>query len=194
MPFGPATERTGIILAGGPSPAADWQWRPGISLLRQAERILARAGVERVIVSGTESVESGGVLDLQPGCGPLGGLASVLQQRDDICGHCLLVIPADMPALNPRALTRLAEIAEFHGRGARFDLGPLPLALMHTRQLPEHIDATLQDGGSIEGLAERLGLPILASLPDDGLDNPASPEELDEIRQRLDDARAESMS
>ena len=194
MPFGPATERTGIILAGGPSPAADWQWRPGISMLGQAERILARAGVERVIVSGTESIDPSGIPDLQPGCGPLGGLASVLQKREDIVGHCLLIIPADMPAINPRALTRLAEIAEYHGRGARFDLGPLPLALMYTRQLPEHVDAALRDSGSIEGLALRLEVPILASLPDDGLDNPASPEELDDIRQRLDDARAELTS
>jgi len=162
-------------------------------MLGQAERILQRAGFERIIVSGREGRENA-VVDLRPDCGPLEGLISVLRQRNDLDDHCLMIIPADMPAINPRALTRLAEIAEYHGHGARFDLGPLPLALMHTRQLPSIIDATLQNGGAIEALAARLDLPVVASLPDDGLDNPATPEELDDIRQRLDDARAESAS
>jgi len=193
MPFEPATERTGIILAGGQKKSASWQWRPGVSMLGQAERILERAGFERIIVSGTESHENA-VSDLRPGCGPLEGLISVLRQRKGLEDHCLMIIPADMPAINPRALTRLAEIAEYHGQGARFDLGPLPLALMHTRQLISIIDETLQNGGAIEALAARLELPVVASLPDDGLDNPATSQELDDIRQRVDDARAQSLS
>jgi molybdopterin-guanine dinucleotide biosynthesis protein A len=162
-------------------------------MLAQAKRILERAGVSGVVVSGAPN-HSRAVADCSPDLGPLGGLASVLQQQPNLAGHCLIVLPIDMPAINPRALTRLAEIAEFHGRGARFDLGPLPLALMNSPDLPGAINDALQAGGALDTLANTLGLPVLASLPDDGLDNPASLNELDQIRQRVDSERAAASS
>ncbi|MFP4208070.1 MAG: molybdenum cofactor guanylyltransferase [Wenzhouxiangella sp.] len=183
------TERSGIILAGGHRSAAAWPWRPGVSLLDQAERILRRAGIEHVLISGAAG-NGASVADLAPGQGPLGGLASVLHQRPALTGQTLIVVPADMPALNPRGLIRLAEIAEYHGRGALFDLGPLPLALRHDHDLPEAIDDVLQAAGSLTSLAARLELPVLASLPDDGLDNLTSLEDLEALRQRLDCQRA----
>jgi molybdopterin-guanine dinucleotide biosynthesis protein A len=193
MPCAAATERVGVVLAGGSNSAAEWNWRAGISLLDQASRILSRAGFERVIVSGAakrhESLD-----DLQPDQGPLGGIASVLRNCPKLIGQTLVVLPTDMPAINPRALTRLAEIAEFHGRGALFDLGPLPLALVINPALVAAVDETLSDTGSLEALVARLGLPVLASLPDDGLDNVGSVKELEEVRQRLDAIRAEAGS
>ena len=188
MPFEPATERTGIILAGGNHPSSVWHWRPGISMLAQARRILERAGVTGVVVSGAPN-EAQAVADRPSERGPLGGLASVIEQQPKLAGHCLVVLPIDMPAINPRALTRLAEIAEFHGRGARFDLGPLPLALINAPALLESINDVLRNDGALDTLANQLNLPVLASLPDDGLDNARSLDELDQIRLRVDAER-----
>lgn len=193
MPCAAATERIGIVLAGGRDSAAGWRWRVGTSLLDQATRILQRAGLNRVIVSGAPKAADS-LDDLEPGRGPLGGLASVLQRCPELAGATLLIVPTDMPALNPRALTRLAEIAEYHGRGAMFDLGPLPLALVAHPVLVETVAETLDGPGSLEALVARLELPVLASLPDDGLDNVGSREELEEVRQRLDAARAAAAS
>lgn len=184
-----ATERVGVVLAGGRDSAAEWRWRAGISLLDQAGRILDRAGLERVIVSGAPD-RSDSLDDARPDQGPLGGIASVLEHHPELSGQTLVVVPTDMPALDPRALTRLAEIAELHGRGALFDLGPLPLALVITPALAQAVRETLSSSGSLEALVSRLGLPVLASLPGDGLDNVASLEQLEEIRQRLDADRA----
>jgi len=189
MPFEPSSKRTGIILAGGNHPSATWHWRPGIPMLAQAKRILERAGMMKIVVSGAPN-QSQSVPDRSPDQGPLGGLISVLQQQPELADHCLIVLPFDMPAVNPRALTRLADIAEFHGRGALFDLGPLPLALMNSSTLLDTIHRALQSGGALDTLARSLELPVLASLPDDGLDNPGSLVELEQIRQRVDAERA----
>lgn len=193
MPCALATERVGIVLAGGRDSAAGWTWRAGTSLLDQAIRILQRAGIERIVISGaadrTDSLD-----DVQPGRGPLGGLASVLERSPDLAGQTLLIVPTDMPALNPRAVTRLAEIAEYHGRGAILDLGPLPLALVNQPALAEAVAEALASGGSMAAMVARLGLPMLASLPDDGLDNVGSLEQLEEVRQRLDAGRAVATS
>lgn len=186
MPCATAAERVGVVLAGGRDSMAEWNWQPGISLLDQARRILQRAGFERIIVSGAAR-RSGGLDDLQPGRGPLGGLATVLRQNPDLAGQTLVIVPTDMPALNPRALTRLAEIAELQGSGAVFDLGPLPLAVVNKQPaLAQIVLETLDETGSVQTLVARLALPVLASLPDDGLDNVGSLEELEEVRQRLD--------
>ncbi|MFW5816006.1 MAG: molybdenum cofactor guanylyltransferase [Wenzhouxiangella sp.] len=189
MPCAAATERVGVVLAGGRDSTAQWRWRAGISLLDQAGRILERAGVERVIVSGALD-HNDSLDDMQPDQGPLGGIASVLGQHPELIGQTLVVVPTDMPALNPRALTRLAEIAELHGRGALFDLGPLPLALVVTATLAQSVGEALSSSGSLGALVSRLGLPVLGSMPDDGLDNVTSLAQLEEIRQRLDADRA----
>lgn len=189
MPCATAAERVGVVLAGGRDSMADWNWRPGVSLLDQACRTLQRAGFERIIVSGAAQ-HSGSLDDLHPGQGPLGGLATVLRRHPDLVGQTLVIVPTDMPALNPRALTRLAEIAELQGSGAVFDLGPLPLAVVNKPALAQIVLETLNETGSVQALVARMGLPVLASLPDDGLDNVGSLEELKEVRQRLDATRS----
>ncbi len=198
MPLEPATERTGVILAGGNHPSLGWQWRPGVPMLAQAQRILKRAGVGQIVVSGSDysgqlSQPGQPIADRPAGRGPLGGLASVVRQQSHLAGHCLIVVPIDMPAMNAHALKRLAEIAELHGRGARFDLGPLPLALINAPDLIDSIEDALHCGGALHRLGETLELPVLASMPDDGLDNPATMEELDQIRQRVDTEKAAAL-
>ena len=184
MPCAAANKRAGIVLAGGRN-RAFWPWKPGTTLLDQAERILQRSGVERILVSGPQA-RADAIPDAIGQGGPLAGLQSVLDHLELEEGTTLIVIPADMPLLSPHALARLADIAECDGRGALFDLGPLPLALILTPSLPAAVSGTLSGKGSLTALVARLKLPVIASLPGDGLDNIGSRKELNALRQRMD--------
>lgn len=186
MPCAAATERVGLVLAGGRA-GANWPWRHGMSLREQAERILQRAGVGTVLISGIEDCANA-IPDRVEGLGPLGGLRTALDHPGLAAGATLIITAFDMPALSPRALARLADIAEFDGRGALFDLGPLPMALRTGPELQAAVDATLSTEASLAALAAGLQLPVVASLPDDGLDHAASLEELNELRRRLETA------
>ncbi len=156
MPCAIRPERLAVILCGG-TPA------PDAAMLAQTRARVERAGFRLLPTDGSEDA----------GLGPLGGILAAVTACPDRDGSCLLAVPADMPALNPRALQRLADIAEADGRGALFDLGPLPLALMLNPALRRVLRQATESAArrSLTGLAERLGLPIAASLPDDGLDN-----------------------
>lgn len=156
MPCATRPDRLAVILVGG-TPA------PDAATLAQTRARVERAGFRLLPIDCGKN----------PGLGPLGGILAAVTACPDRDGCCLLVVPADMPLLNPRALQRLADIAEADGRGALFDLGPLPLALMLNAGLRQVLHQATEGMAcrSLTGLAERLGLPIAASLPDDGLDN-----------------------
>lgn len=98
----------GVVLAGGQSrrmgrdkALLTWQ---GQSLLARQMACLHAAGADDVVVSG-ERPEQGGIADVAPGTGPVGGLVSVMQhvQQD----AQLLVVPVDMPCLGADLLQRL---------------------------------------------------------------------------------------
>ncbi|KGM53777.1 hypothetical protein N800_03260 [Lysobacter daejeonensis GH1-9] len=99
---------TGVLLAGGRSSRmgrdkAHLAWR-GQTLLAHACATLRTAGAANVIVSG-HYPECAGIPDAEPGLGPLGGLASVVQAMPD---GVLVVVPVDMPLLTPALLQLLA--------------------------------------------------------------------------------------
>jgi molybdopterin-guanine dinucleotide biosynthesis protein A len=99
---------TGVVLAGGQSrrmgrDKATLVWR-GKTLLEHMCIRLQEAGATRIVVSGAVP-EKGGVPDRVPGLGPLGGIASVAAVLDD---GPLLVVPVDMPLIEPEWLARLA--------------------------------------------------------------------------------------
>lgn len=99
---------TGVVLAGGRSSRmgrdkAHLAWR-GQTLLAHACATLRDAGATNVIVSGPYP-ECGGIPDTEPGLGPLGGLASVI---DAVPDGVLMVVPVDMPLLTPALLQLLA--------------------------------------------------------------------------------------
>lgn len=165
MPCAMPSERAGIVLAGRPEGLDD-------SLIDATLSRLVAAGIQDRVVAGKQP-EYEHVPDPSPGGGPLAAIQAVLQARPQWLGRTLVIVPVDMPSLNVRALQRLTEIGELDGRGAQFDLGPLPLVLCFTTALKEHLDDLLTTGGdrSLVALTRRLGLPTVASMPDDGLDN-----------------------
>lgn len=98
----------GVVLAGGRSTRMgrdkallEWQGRP---LIEHQLALLRAAGVDSVEVSG-ERPAYRGIADAQPQAGPLAGLAGIA------AAHAydaeLLVIPVDMPLLQPALLRRL---------------------------------------------------------------------------------------
>lgn len=103
----------GVVLAGGGSTRmgrdkALLRWRGQLLLDHQIQTLRA-AGVDEVRVSG-ERAGHVSIADREPQAGPLGGIASV---ASSIAGDAdLLVIPVDMPRLQPALLRRLREAAD----------------------------------------------------------------------------------
>lgn len=98
----------GVLLAGGQSrrmgcdkALLDWHGQP---LIERQLAILRESGVGGLRVSG-ERPTHGGMADVQPQLGPLGGLASVAATLTGTPD--LLVIPVDMPRLSSGLLRRL---------------------------------------------------------------------------------------
>lgn len=112
MPAMPTTtERLpciGVVLAGGQSTRMgrdkallEWHGRP---LLERQLDALRASGVDELRVSGDRPAYHG-VVDAQPGLGPLGGLAGIAEAV--AADADLLVIPVDMPLLGTALLRRL---------------------------------------------------------------------------------------
>ncbi|MFK2918840.1 molybdenum cofactor guanylyltransferase [Dyella koreensis] len=98
----------GVVLAGGLSSRMGrdkallpWKGRP---LIEHQLTVLSDAGVDDVRVSGDRPGYHG-IADAQPQAGPLGGLASIAETLPGDVD--LLVIPVDMPLLQPGLLQRL---------------------------------------------------------------------------------------
>lgn len=98
----------GAVLAGGRSrrmgrdkALLDWHGRP---LIEHQLATLRAAGVDEVLVSG-ERPDYAGIADVRADAGPLAGLAALADMRDE--DFQLLVVPVDMPLLQPSLLHRL---------------------------------------------------------------------------------------
>ena len=94
----------GLVLAGGHSlrmgqdkSRLNWQGQP---LYQHMVSLLGRAGIDRVLLSG--SGFSSGVADILPGKGPLSGIHAAFAELED--DDRLFVIPVDMPLLPVKAI------------------------------------------------------------------------------------------
>lgn len=117
----------GVVLAGGRSrrmgrdkALLPWRGRP---LIEHQLALLRAAGVDDVRVSGQRPAYRG-IADIRPQAGPLAGLASVAETLPD--DTQLLVVPVDMPLLEPELLRRLCKQRP-HARCLRFAGRVLPL-------------------------------------------------------------------
>jgi molybdopterin-guanine dinucleotide biosynthesis protein A len=131
----------GLVLAGGRSSRmgrdkAMLPWRDD-TLLAYMQRRLCESGVTRVIVSGAYPGHDT-VPDRFADLGPLGGLASVAAALPDVP---LLVVPVDMPLLDP-ALLRYLRVSSSSEVCACFQHHPLPLYLRlnhDSRRVLDHL-------------------------------------------------------
>ncbi|GAB2891038.1 molybdenum cofactor guanylyltransferase [Microbulbifer echini] len=118
----------GVVLAGGRSSRmgrdkALLAHPERGSFLQHAEGLLRALPLTQVVTSGTRP---GGIEDLVPEQGPLGGLYSVVQATG---ADAALVIPVDMPLLGRDLLAELLAEGQRSGRPCYFDHFFFPLWL-----------------------------------------------------------------
>jgi molybdopterin-guanine dinucleotide biosynthesis protein A len=151
----------GVVLAGGLSSRmgrdkALLRWR-GRPLIERQIALLQSVGVRDVKVSGHRPDYSG-VADPLPHMGPVGGVAGVAASCDD---GDLLIIPVDMPCLQPTLLQRLRD-AEPGAGSVRFAGHVLPMRLRLDAYCRSVLDALLAESDkrarSLRALQERVGV------------------------------------
>jgi len=91
--------------------------------------------------------ELGGIPDLYPGEGPLGGILTVLHHTSS---EWNLVVACDLPEITPGLLTRLLDTAESAGCDALLPRTPggsiQPLCAVYRRSAREALEARFQAG------------------------------------------------
>ncbi|MDN5863675.1 MAG: molybdenum cofactor guanylyltransferase [Gammaproteobacteria bacterium] len=134
----------GVVLAGGQSRRMGrdkallaWRGRP---LIEHQIALLRDAGVADVQISGYRP-GYGGIDDLRTQAGPLAGLAGVAAALRDETE--LLVVPVDMPRLQPALLHRL-RVEEPRAACLRFAGEVLPLRLRLDARCREVLDRLLR--------------------------------------------------
>jgi molybdopterin-guanine dinucleotide biosynthesis protein A len=159
----------GVVLAGGLSSRMGrdkallpWRGRPLIE--HQIDTLLA-AGVHAVKVSG-DRPDYRGVTDPVSHAGPVGGIAGIAAACPD---GVLLIVPVDMPCLQPSLLVRLRDTASTAGC-VRFTDHVLPMRLQLDARCRDalHVLLTSHDKRvrSLRALQERVGVQEI-SLPVD---------------------------
>lgn len=135
--------KIGLLLAGGASSRMgrdkaelDWHGRP---LIAHMHAVLSELPLQRVVVSGARP-EFGGIVDANPGRGPLGGIASAAQQLPD---SELLVLAIDTPKLSTNLLQRLLDAPD--SACVCFGDSPLPMRLRLDAGLRAWLAAWLRD-------------------------------------------------
>lgn len=134
----------GVVLAGGRSrrmghDKALLQWH-GQPLIEHQLALLRAAGVDEAVVSG-ERPDYGGIADVRNDAGPVAGLAAIAQTRQGDLQ--LLVIPVDMPLLQPPLLRRLRSHAP-DAPCLRFADKVLPLRLRVDTHCREILDTLVK--------------------------------------------------
>ncbi|XQW84359.1 molybdenum cofactor guanylyltransferase [Thalassotalea piscium] len=116
----------GVVLAGGLSSRmkkdkATLQ-RKHESMLDFSQSILKKCGVDKVVISGNNYQ----IKDSFKHLGPLSGILSVIEQCPT---HSLLIMPIDLPLIEPSTLKQLKIIGELSQKACCYQDHPLPLYL-----------------------------------------------------------------
>lgn len=112
----------------------------GITLLERSVALLRQCGADQVLVSGRPDHPLG-VPDLLPHCGPPGAVLSLLhwlEQRTQLDGAPLLLVPVDMPLLTPVVMKPLLDAAATT-TSCRYQQEIFPCVVPATRELLLHL-------------------------------------------------------
>jgi molybdopterin-guanine dinucleotide biosynthesis protein A len=161
-----------VILAGGRSrrmgrDKAGLNWR-GQSWLDRARAVLKEAGAGRILVLGRPDLADG-IADPAPGSGPAVNLAGLIAGLP--AGTRLIVVPVDMPTLDPAVLQSLAACGS----------GGVPRGAVLPAALTVPLGSPVPRGEALRDLWAALGLPEIELPPGRSLFNVNTPAELDAL-------------
>lgn len=165
--------RLGVVLAGGQSSRMGtdkalltWQ---GNTLLDHARSRLSDAGCDAVVISRNDS---GGIADLYPDCGPLGGMHAVIKAHPQARGF--LFLPVDMPAVSSDLLRQLLH----DDHSTYYQDSVLPAWILNSPALLPELEQRLQQGEHrVHRLLHQLGAQPLSSHTPEHLINTNTPQE-----------------
>lgn len=145
-----------ILLAGGLSSRMGedkaYLEISGQSLLQAGLKLLEEIGSELILLSGREGYPQS-VPDILERCGPPGGLYACLEylaSRGKLDDSPLLIIPVDMPKLNPEILRGLL----LHIRdqeGCHFEGEIFPCVLRASKKLRDYLKHLFQESHQLGG-------------------------------------------
>lgn len=156
-------EVAGVVLCGGRSSRmgrdkAYLRYR-GAPLFEHMRGLLRRAGLENIFLSGP-----GGIADLLPGLGPLGGVHTCMNFLAGKFTHVLFV-PVDMPLLTPAQIRHLA-LHDSNADIVQYIEEIFPLKIMLSARTLLELDRSItEQRRSIRSLIARLDadrLPLAA--------------------------------
>ena len=164
--------RIGVVLAGGLSSRMGhdkamlpWHGRP---LIEHQIALLQAAGVDTVHVSG-DRPDYQGIADPVPHAGPLGGIAGIAAACND--GE-LLIVPVDMPRLQPALLQRLLDASTPSG-STHFAGHVLPMRLRLNSACRTALKALMAENDprmrSLRALQEYVGVSTLPLSAEDDM-------------------------
>lgn len=172
-----------VVLAGGRSSRMGRDKAlleaAGKTLLERALDLLQRSGADRILISGkVEGYDC--IPDLMPFNGPPGGLYSTLHQiREEfgLDGSPLLLIPVDMPRLNPDVLAR-AVVSLGEARALHYENEVFPCVFRVTEALYAHLREIFAEGSGPEPGGRRSMKGLLAWAGAKAIPKAGIPEEV----------------
>jgi len=149
------------------------------SMLEYGAVQLRRAGVDRVVISGSHS---GGIADRVTNGGPLGGIHAVISELKP---RALLILPVDMPFMDTTTLKLLLDAGRAANKAQYFNDVSLPVYLPVTEQLTDFLDASFSSqyfidsgrGPSLRQLFKVIGAQSVKLACDQPLINTNTPEQ-----------------
>lgn len=199
----------GVVLAGGLSSRmgldkASLQHNE-TNMLNYSKQLLTQSGIQNVVISGEPAIATQQdivVADKYKEAGPMGGIASVIEQYNP---SALLILPVDLPLMTADVLQKLKTIGELSQQACYYNESYLPLYLpinAHTQNFlkkefmtqskkttDNHMQvnstAKSKDGPSIRALLQQIPHEIINIATSESLMNTNTPEEWAVAKKRF---------
>ena len=150
----PLHQCLGVVLAGGLSSRMGVDKsaliRNNMSMLSYSKRLLTESGINNIVISGKTSsavIQDTIINDIYQQAGPLGGIASIIQQCKP---SALLILPVDLPLMTAAALQKLKNIGEISKQACFYEDNYLPLYLpvnAHVENFLQHAFISSEKSG-----------------------------------------------
>lgn len=175
-------ECVGVVLSGGMSSRMGRDKAllkyEGQTLLALSDKRLHELGCYTVLVSCNHG---GGIPDLLPNIGPIGGLHAVVNYMlsNSVTASWLVITPVDMPLLKKENLEALFQQAKHVQSSVFFNESPLPCIIPYSSELADTLDRLLasDEKKSVKNLLRTLNAKAINCPTPQNMINTNTPEE-----------------